>query len=44
MKENISIDKDKIKLKGKGKKVITKHDPTEAKPWDELGDEYVDVC
>lgn len=39
MKENISLDKDIIKVKGNGKKVIIPLDLREGKPWDEPNDE-----
>lgn len=35
MKSNISLEKDIIKLKGKGKKVIIPLDPKEGAPWEE---------
>ena len=38
MKANISLDKDIIKLKGQGKKVITPLDPKEGAPWEEPND------
>ena len=38
MKSNISLEKDKIKLKGKGKKVIIPLDPKEGAPWEEPDD------
>ena len=44
MKENITLDRDRIKLKGKEKKIVIPIDPSEGKPWDETNDEDVDVC
>ena len=38
MKANISLDKDKIKLKGQGKKIIIPLDRKEATPWVEPDD------
>ena len=38
MKANISLEKDIIKLKGQGKKVIIPLDPKEGAPWEELDD------
>ena len=35
MKANISLEKDIIKLKGQGKKVIIPLDPKEGAPWEE---------
>ena len=35
MKENISLEKDRIKLKGQGKKIIIPLDPKEGAPWEE---------
>jgi hypothetical protein len=32
MKENISLEKEKIKLKGNGRKIIIPLDPNEGKP------------
>lgn len=36
MKANISLEKDKIKLKGQGKKVIIPLDPKEGSPWEDI--------
>ena len=36
MKANISLEKDIIKLKGQGKKIIIPLDPKEGSPWEEL--------
>lgn len=44
MKSNISPDKDRIKIKEKGKKVIILLDPRERNPWDELNDEDEYSC
>ena len=38
MKENISLEKDKIQLKGQGKKIIIPLDPKEGASWEELDD------
>ena len=38
MKSNISFQKDKIKLKGQGKKIIIPLDPKEGAPWEEPDD------
>ena len=38
MKANISLEKDRIKLKGQGKKIIIPQDPKEGTPWEELDD------
>ena len=38
MKANISLEKDRIKLKGQGKKVIIPLDPEEGESWEELDD------
>lgn len=38
MKENISLKKDRIKLKGQGKKIIIPLDPKEGTPWEEPDD------
>ena len=38
MKANISLEKDKIKLKGEGKKVIIPLDPKEGAAWEEPDD------
>ena len=35
MKANISLEKDGIKLKGSGRKIIIPLDPNEGKPWSE---------
>jgi hypothetical protein len=40
MKENISLEKDRIKLKGNGRKIIIPLDPNEGKPGSESLDEY----
>jgi hypothetical protein len=39
MKANISLEKDRIKLKGDGRKIIIPLDPKERKPWTESWDE-----
>jgi hypothetical protein len=39
MKANISLEKDIIKLKGSGRKIIIPLDPNEGKPWSESLDE-----
>ena len=38
MKDNISLEKDRIKLKGQGKKIIISLDPKEGTPWEEPDD------
>ena len=38
MKSNISIEKDRIKLKGQGKKIIIPLDPKEGGSWEEPHD------
>ena len=43
MKENISLSKEWINIKGSGKKVIITLDPREVKPWDELNNEVTGV-
>ena len=43
MKANISLEKDRIKLKGQGKKVIIPLDPKEGAPWEELDDSKTKV-
>jgi hypothetical protein len=35
MQKNMSLEKDKIKLKGNGRKIIIPLDPNEGKPWSE---------
>jgi hypothetical protein len=39
MKANISLERDRIKLKGSGRKIIIPLDPKEGKPWVETWDE-----
>jgi hypothetical protein len=39
MKATISLERDKIKLKGSGRKIIIPLDPKEGKPWMESWDE-----
>jgi hypothetical protein len=39
MKSNIPLEKEKIKLKGTGRKIIILVDPNEGKPWSESWDE-----
>jgi hypothetical protein len=39
MKETISLERDRIKLKGSGRKIIILLDPKEGKPWMESWDE-----
>ena len=43
MKANISLEKDRIKLKGQGKKVIIPLDPKEGAPWEEPDDSEAKV-
>lgn len=39
MNANISLEKERIQIKGKCKRVIIPHDPTEERPWDETNDD-----
>ena len=43
MKSLISMDKERIKLKGNGQKVILPIHPSQGEPWTELVDEEVDI-
>ena len=43
MKTNISLEKDKIKLKGQSKKVIIPLNPKEGAPWEEPDDSEAKV-
>ena len=43
MKSNISLEKDRIKLKGQGEKVIIPLDPKEGAPWEEPDDSKAKV-
>ena len=43
MKANISLEKDRIKLKGQGKKVIVPLDPKEGAQWEESDDSEAKV-
>ena len=43
MKASISLDKESIKLKGNGQKVIVPIHPSQSEPWTEPIDEEVDV-
>ena len=43
MKGSISLDKERIKLKGNGQKVIVPIHPSQGEPWTKLIDEEVDV-
>ena len=43
MKASISLDKERIKLKGNGKKVIVPIHPSQVEPWIEPIDEEFDV-
>lgn len=43
MKANISLEKDRVKLKGNGRKIIIPLDPSERKPWSEPLDEDHEV-
>ena len=43
MKASISLDKERIKLKGKGQKVIVPIHPSQGEPWNEPIDEEVDI-
>ena len=43
MKASISLDKERIKLKGNGQKVIVPIHPSQGEPWTEPIDEEVDI-
>ena len=43
MKTNISLEKDRINLKGNGRKIIISLDPNEWKPWSDSLDEGHEV-
>ena len=43
MKANISLNKDKLKIKGKGKNIIIPLDPREGRPWEEPNNDDVDI-
>ena len=43
MKASISLDKERIKLKGNGKKVIVPIHPSQGEPWIQPIDEEVDI-
>ena len=43
MKASISLDKERIKLKGNGKKIIVPKHPSQGEPWTKPIDEDVDV-
>ena len=43
MKASISLDKERIKLKGNGQKVIVSIHPSQGEPWTKPIDEEVDV-
>ena len=43
MKASISLDKERIKLKGNGKKFIVPIHPSQGEPWTEPIDEEVDL-
>ena len=43
MKASISLDKERIKLKGNGQKVIVPIHPSQGEPWIEPIDEEVDI-
>ena len=43
MKASISLEKDRIKIKGKGKRVIIPLDPAQGKAWEEVDDTNVDA-
>lgn len=44
MTTNISLDKQRINLKGKGKRTVVPLGPSGGKQWDEPDDEDVYVC
>ena len=43
MKASISLDKERIKLKGNGQKVIVTIHPSQGEPWIDPIDEEVDI-
>ena len=43
MRANISLDKDRLKIKGKGKKVIIPLDPNQGWPWEETNDDDAEI-
>ena len=43
MKASISLDKERIKLKGNGQKFIVPIHPSQGEPWTEPIDEEVDI-
>ena len=43
MKASISLDKERIKLKGNGEKVIVPIHPSQGEPWTEPIDDEVDI-
>ena len=43
MKASISLDKERIKLKGNGQKVIVPIHPSQGEPWTKPIDEEVDI-
>jgi len=43
MKEIISLERNKIKLKGNGQKIVIPLEPKEGKPWVEVWDEDVEA-
>ena len=43
MKASISLDKERIKLKGNGQNVIVPIHPSQGEPWNEPIDEEVDI-
>ena len=43
MKASISLEKGRIKIKGKGKRVIIPLDPGKGKAWEEADDDNVDA-
>ena len=43
MKASISLEKGRIKIKGKGKRVIIPLDPAKGKAWEEVDDTNIDA-
>ena len=43
MRANILFEKDRLKIKGKGKNIIIMLDPKDGQPWEEPNDDDVDI-